>query len=134
MPKEAKKAAKPRSTFVPAPPPAHWGGTPDVEKLDTTPVELPAGATIPIPLSQQIANAVHAELSVQSREGFDTPEEAEDFEEEDPEALDMSPYEKYFHDIQEEYPEDSAEDQPEAVSEPPGEPKEEESRPEDSGS
>ena len=74
----------------------HNGVGSDVEKLDPTPVEMPVGASTPTPLSELIARAVHAQLQAQSEEGYETPEEADDFEEEDPDVLDLTPYEEHL--------------------------------------
>ena len=78
--------------------PKHWGtGKPDPEKVDPTPIELPAGFEKPPTLSEQIAQAVHWEMNQRGFEGFETPEEADDFEEDpDPDQLDMTPYEQMF--------------------------------------
>lgn len=96
---------------------AHWGGISDPEILDTTPVEIPLGCSVPTPLSELIARAVHAELDRKEAEGLESWDEANDFEEEDPEALDMSAYE-----LTEMEPEESGYEVREAASEAAGEP------------
>lgn len=116
--------------------PSHYGIGSDVEELDPTPVELPAGATAPPTMSEMIARVVHAKLESQEQEGYDSPEEADDFEEEDPDYLDMTAYEEHLivteEDVLEGLPEaPEAEIETEAHPEPPSE---EESRTEDSGS
>lgn len=74
--------------------PKHWGGSPSPEELDPTPMELPAGHTIPTPLHELIANFVRSEREALDEEEYETYEEANDFEEEeDPGLLDFSPYE-----------------------------------------
>ncbi len=73
--------------------PNHHGGTPDPENHDETPVEMPLHACRPTPLNELIARMVHQHVEAEKNEGFETFEESNDFEEEDPEVLDMSPYE-----------------------------------------
>lgn len=93
-PSGAKRAQPQKATA-----PAHWGGKPDPEKLDPVPMEMPIGAKTPMPLSEMIARAVHAELDTRDSEGHDSPEEADDFTEEDPETLDMTKYEQHFVEV-----------------------------------
>lgn len=91
-------------------------GEPDQEKLDTTPVEMPLGYTRPTPLQDLIATMVRDAVQQENQEDFETLEEADDFEEEDPELLDMSRYE--LTELNEEVPlADLAED-PQAPEEP----------------
>lgn len=73
--------------------PAHWGGTPDPEDLDDTPVEMPISACRPTPLNELIARAVQQAFESEGNDQVESWDEANDFEEEDPDALDMSPYE-----------------------------------------
>ena len=76
------------------PTPEHWGsGKPDPEKLDTTPVEMPLGAGLPMSLQDLIANSVRIAVEQEQNEEQETWDEANDFEEEDPDVLDFSPYE-----------------------------------------
>jgi hypothetical protein len=84
--------AKSRQANKPLPP-QHWTAGPDPEDLDLTPVEMPLGACRPEPLEQIISRMVRAAVEEERGEEFETPEEAEDFEEEDPEVLGLSPYE-----------------------------------------
>lgn len=80
--------------------PTHHGIGPDPEKCDPTPVEIPIGKGMPPTMAEQIAEAVHAQLSARDNQEFETPEEADDFDEDDPDFLDMSPYERYFHETE----------------------------------
>lgn len=64
----------------------------DPEKLDTTPVEMPIGYMKPTPLQDLIAQMVQTAIQTEKQEEFETMEEADDFEEEDPDVLDMSAY------------------------------------------
>jgi hypothetical protein len=79
----------------------HWGGKPDPEKLDPRPREMPLGACKPETLSDTIARFVAAELAAQTPGDPESFEEADNFEEEDPDTLDFSPYE--FAEIQDDY-------------------------------
>ena len=65
----------------------------DQQKLDTTPVEMPLGYRTPTPLQDLIASMVREAVALETGEDFETPEEADDFEVEDEELLDLSPYE-----------------------------------------
>lgn len=106
--------------------PGHWGGSPDPEDLDPTPVEMPLGACRPTPLAELIARAVHQELQNREEEGVESWDEANDFEYEgDEELLDMSPYElKELEAFQEGF----------EVHEPPSEPEQpEQAQPEQEG-
>ncbi len=67
-------------------------GSPDPEKLDHTPVEMPLGYIRPTPLQDLITSMVREAVQQESDESFETEKEANDFEEEDHELLDMSPY------------------------------------------
>ncbi len=62
------------------------------EDLSTTPVEMPIGYMRPTPLQDLIAKMVRAAVINEEKEEFETEEESDDFEEENPELLDMSPY------------------------------------------
>lgn len=68
-------------------------GRPDPEKLDPTPIEVPFSARRPRPLQDVIARMVRDAIAVEKGEEFETFEEANDFEEDDPDTLDLSPYE-----------------------------------------
>ena len=57
--------------------------------------------SIPTPLHQLIARAVQVAVQEEKGEQYDSITEEDDFEEEDPETLDFSPYE--FQEIQEDY-------------------------------
>lgn len=77
-------------------------GRPDPEPCDTTPVEMPLGYTRPTPLQDLIASMVRQAIEVEKGEEFEDFDEANDFEEEDPDVLDLSKYE--FDDLQEQEP------------------------------
>lgn len=120
--------------------PEHWGGSPDPEELDETPVEMPLGACQPTPLNELIARMVQQAVQQESEDEFETFDEANDFDDVDPDALDMSPYE--LTELRPESAESAeleAETAREAVEEPKGDPEipevvpEAESRPDDSG-
>lgn len=64
----------------------------DVEMLDTTPVEMPLGFGRPTPLQDMIANMVRQAVELEKGEEFESPEESDDFEEEDPDLLNISRY------------------------------------------
>ena len=69
-------------------------GVPNSEpELDTTPVEMPLGSVRPTPLHELIARMVRDTIVQETQEDFDTFEDADDFEEEDPDTLDFSAYE-----------------------------------------
>lgn len=85
---------------------------PDPEENDGVPVEMPLGACRPTPLSELLARAVHEMVQQQTEEDYETPEEADDFEEDDPDTLDFSEYE--FDDVEPE-PLQAPEPSPEAV-------------------
>ncbi len=83
-------------------PPARWGNPKgDPEKLDPTPMAVPMGYSQPPPLQDLIAKMVRTAIEIEKGEEFETMDEAEDFEEEESDLLDMSPYE--FIEIQEDY-------------------------------
>lgn len=64
------------------------------EPVSQVPIELPAGSSEPESLESIFARLLHRHTEDKAMEGFDTPEEADDFELEDPDyMLDMSPYE-----------------------------------------
>ncbi|AXL15460.1 hypothetical protein [Microviridae sp.] len=63
------------------------------KKLDPTPMELPAGYATPRPLAEVIAGMVRQAVEAEKGEEFETPEEADDFDMDDDDLLDMSPYE-----------------------------------------
>lgn len=67
-------------------------GPPD-RPLDTTPIEMPLGAGRPESLDSMIARMVRQVVAQESGNQQESFEEADDFEEEDPEILDFSKYE-----------------------------------------
>lgn len=72
--------------------PSRWGRK-GPEQNDPTPVEAPLGASRPTPLHDIIARMVRQAVHEEKGDEFETPEEADDFEEEDPDTYDLSPYE-----------------------------------------
>lgn len=66
------------------------------------PVEIPLGANRPRSLQEVIAEMVRVQISEQEDESYETLEESDDFEEEDPDTLDLSPY--ILQDIPDELP------------------------------
>ncbi|AXH75441.1 MAG: hypothetical protein [Microviridae sp.] len=96
----------------------HHGNGSDPEDLDETPVEIPTGKNMPPTMEQQIASAVHAQLNAREGEGFEDPQEADDFSEDDPDLLDFSPYEHAFHDTAEEPESPSIEPDPDPNPDP----------------
>lgn len=102
--------------------PKRYGGTPDPEKLDKTPVAMPMGACRPTPLVDIIARMVREAVVEETDEDFETAGEADDFEEETDELLDMSPY--TLKDLEEEIPIADAQElapEPESASQTPSE-------------
>lgn len=80
----------------------HMGRGPDPEKCDPTPKELPVGAVIPDTLEDIVARLLHEQRTKETMQGYETPEEADDFEDDDIDTLlDFSPYE--LPEVQEEY-------------------------------
>lgn len=68
-------------------------GVPNSEReLDTTPVEMPIGSVRPTPLHDLIARMVRQAVSDETEVDFEAFDEADDFEEEDPDTLDLSAY------------------------------------------
>lgn len=68
---------------------------------DDTPVEIPAGMARPESLAEQMARLIAKEVADQAQaQGFDTWEEDEDFEDDDPNLLNFTDYE--FTELQEE--------------------------------
>jgi len=64
------------------------------EVLDPTPMALPIGATRPESLQDQIARMVRSQFMLQRQaEGFESPDEADDFDVEDDEDGFHSPWE-----------------------------------------
>lgn len=63
------------------------------KELDTTPLEMPVGYQQPTPLQDLIAKMVREAVESEKEEEFETIEDADDFEIEDDELLDFSPYE-----------------------------------------
>lgn len=74
-------------------------GSPERE-MDTTPIEMPIGASRPRSLEDYIATMVRNAVMAEKQEEFETWEESDDFEEEDPDILDLSRYE--LQELQEE--------------------------------
>lgn len=74
-------------------PPAHWGGSPTAEELDTTPVEMPMGACRPKPLVELIADMVRQQVEERQNEQVESFGDADDFDDPDPEELDFTRYE-----------------------------------------
>lgn len=88
MPKTKSPQAWPEVTR----PPRY--GRPNPENVDMTPIEMPLGACRPTPLQDLIASMVRSHMQAESGDEFGTPEDEDDFYEDDPETLDMSPYEQ----------------------------------------
>lgn len=63
------------------------------EPEDNTPLEMPLGRHRPLSLQDFIARSVRDALAAESGEDFETWEESDDFEEDDPDTLDFSRYE-----------------------------------------
>ena len=97
---------------------ARMAGGPD-KPLDTTPVEMPLGASRPLPLQDIIARMVRDAVQQEQGEEFESWEDSDDFEEEDPDVLDMSPY--TFQDLQDETPISAMEPPQEGDNPPPQE-------------
>ncbi len=100
--------------------PHRWGNpNGDKEDVDTTPLAMPMGYAIPTPLHELISRMVRQAVELETGEEMETETEADDFEEESDELLDMSKYE--FVEIQEDYvaPEPEREAEPEPEPEPP---------------
>ena len=91
----------------------HGRDQPRVDPHDPTPHELFMQETVPLSISEQIAQAVHAQLAAKDDDVWETPEEADDFEEEDPDILDFSPYERHMIETHEEALTPAIEDPPE---------------------
>lgn len=72
--------------------PKRMGGYPPQE-MDETPVEIPIGLSRPTPLQDIIAKMVRQAVEAERGEEFETPEESDDFEPEDENLMDFSPYE-----------------------------------------
>lgn len=73
--------------------PAHWGGDPQPEKNSGIPVEMPTSCRRPDSLESMIAKYVHAHVQRESKEELETWEDADDFDEQDPDTLEMTKYE-----------------------------------------
>ena len=63
------------------------------EELDDTPVAINSGIKTPLSLEQMIAKYIVEKDVAAQMEGHDTVEEAMDFEDVDPDLIDMTPYE-----------------------------------------
>lgn len=72
----------------------------DPEPCDPNPVEMPLGYCRPTPLQDMIANMVRQAIEIEKDDNYESIEEADDFEEESDELLDLSPY--TFDDVVEE--------------------------------
>lgn len=72
------------------------------KKMDTTPIAMPAGYAVPTPLQDIIARMVRNAVEQEREEEFETLEESDDFDIDDDELLDLSPYE--LADLQDEFP------------------------------
>lgn len=81
------------------------------KKLDPTPVALPAGYTVSRPLSEVIATMVQQAIADEKEEEYESLDEADDFDMDEDELLDLSPYE-----LSELHDEDPI---PETIEEPP---------------
>lgn len=84
------------------------------EKLDTTPIAIPEGAIRPPSIHDEIRRFMRHEQNRIQDAGFETEEEANDFEPEDPDILDLTRYElePLEHDITSELDADAREEQP----------------------
>lgn len=93
--------------------PARWGNH-DPKPMNTDPVEMPIGFKRPKSLQEMMATMIRNAIEQEKEQEHDSWEEANDFEEEDPDTLNLSPYE--FDDLQ---PEDlpSADLEPEPLVE-----------------
>lgn len=70
--------------------------------MDTTPIAMPMGAMHPTPLADLIARMVKQAVEQEKQEEFETMEESDDFEMDDDDLLDLSPYE--FNELTDEFP------------------------------
>lgn len=68
----------------------HWATKRGAEVLDPTPLEIPLGAGQPPSIQEMIAKYVHETLKKEENLEPESWEEANDFEEEDPDTLVMS--------------------------------------------
>lgn len=66
---------------------------PPEKELDPTPIEMPVGAMRPRSLQDLVAQMVKSAVEAERGEEFESWEESDDFEEEDPDTLDFSAYE-----------------------------------------
>ncbi len=81
------------------------GAADDKEVPDPTPVELPVGYEAPTSTEQLIQQYVRVEMSrLAAGQELETFEQADDFEAEDPEELQMSGFEVHYHELEEEMP------------------------------
>lgn len=97
--------------------PSHHGGTPDPESNSGLAPEMPVGYTRPTPLQDLIASMVREAVIQEKGEEMETLEESDDFEDVNPDVLDMSPY--TIPEATEEFP---IEPDPEPPQSPPAEP------------
>lgn len=65
----------------------HYGGNAKPEPLDPTPMEIPLGACQPESLEQLVAKYMRIQIEQEKGEEFESFEDANDFEEEDPDTL-----------------------------------------------
>ncbi len=90
----------------------------DQEHPDPTPVEIPLGSGPPT-VEELVRGYVEAEMSAYAQtQDLGTFEEEDDFDEEDPDLLDLSGFEVHEYEMVEDEVPSSAEEVPEAPSEP----------------
>lgn len=73
--------------------PPHWGGKPQPEANSGIPVAMPINCERPPSLEALVAKYVHETMTQKENVAKETWEEADDFEEDDPDTLDLSKYE-----------------------------------------
>ncbi len=88
-------------------------GKDDPEISDPTPIEMPLGYMRPTPIHELIARMVRQAVQLEKDEPFETEEEADDFEPEDEELLNMTPY--TLTELQEQEPFTQEEPEPEPL-------------------
>ena len=72
--------------------PTHWGDSSGPDSLDTTPLEMPLGAQRPESLQATIARLVAQQIDEERNEQHESWEEANDFEPEDEDLLNLTDY------------------------------------------
>ncbi len=110
--------------------PSHWGNPKgDPENVDTTPIEMPLGAMRPTPLQDIVARMVREAVESEKGDEFETFEESNDFEEEDPDVMDFTPYEMtamqdehYFQDADAHREQEQQQRSPDPEEDPPAPP------------